>query len=80
MKNFKIISYVIILFIVIFLGIKTFRNFNLSRYLKKEEKNRLKESAEILNKFFDLENKNKRSTNESMKLIEYCLNKFGSGN
>ena len=72
MKNFKIISYVIILFIVIFLGIKTFRNFNLSRYLKK--------SAEILNKCFDLENKNKRTTNESMKLIEYCLNEFGSGN
>ena len=79
MKNFRIIFCVILLFFVIFLGIKTFRNFNISRDLKKEEKNRLKESAEILNKCFDLENKNKRTMNESMKLIEYCLNEFASG-
>ena len=79
MKNFRIVFCVILLFVVIFLGIKTYRSFNISRDLKKEEKNRLKESADILNKCFDLENKNKRTMNESMKLIEYCLNEFASG-
>ena len=41
-------------------------------------KNKLKKSAEILNECFDLENKSKRTINESLKLIEYCLEEFGS--
>ena len=48
--------------------------------LKREEKIRLRKSAEVLNKCFDLENKSKRSINESMDLIEYCLNNYGAKN
>ena len=80
MRNLKLTFSGILIFIIFFLGIKIYRRFNIYTDLKNEEKNRLKESAEILNKCFDLENKNKRTTNESMKLIEYCLNEFGSGN
>ena len=46
--------------------------------LKNEEKNKLKKSAQILNESFDLKNKSKRTINESLKLIEYCLEEFGS--
>ena len=48
------------------------------RGLKNEEKNKLKKSAEVLNECFDLKNKNQRSLNDSMKLIEYCLEEYGS--
>ena len=46
--------------------------------ITKEEKNKLKKSAEILNECFDLKNKSNRTINESLKLIEYCLEEFGS--
>ena len=78
MKQFRIISLVILLFIIPYLGIKIFKNFNSSSDFKKEEKIRLKEAAEILNQCFDLKNKSQRKLNESMKLIEYCLEKYGS--
>ena len=48
--------------------------------LVQKKKKRLQQSAEILNECFDLKNKSKRSTNESMKLIEYCLGKYGTKN
>ena len=79
MKKISRITFaVILLFIFLLLGLKVYRNFNISRNLKNEEKNRLKKSAEVLNECFDLKNKSKRSHNESMKLIEYCLEEFGS--
>ena len=78
MKILKI-AFVAIIFSFLFLqGLKIYRDFNISRDLKKEEKNKLKKSAEVLNDCFDLENKNKRSLNDSMKLIEYCLKVYGS--
>ena len=80
MKRFNLTLTAIVLFIIFFFVIKTLRDFNTSRGLKIEEKNRLKKSAEILNGCFDLENKSKRNTNESMKLIEYCLDKYGTKN
>ena len=43
-----------------------------------KKKNKFKKSAEILNECFDLKNKSKRTINESLKLIEYCLEEFGS--
>ena len=73
-KTFSVISF----FIVLFLGVKIYRNIEISRDLKNENKDKLKKSAEILNNCFDLENKSSRTLNESMHLIEFCLEKYGS--
>ena len=78
MKNLRRNIVVIFLSIVFLISLKTYRNFIIPRNLKSEEKNKLKKSAEILNDCFDLKNKSKRTINDSMKLIEYCLEEFGS--
>ena len=78
MKNLRITLAVIFLSIIFLFSLKTYRDFIISSDLKKEEKNKLKKSAEILNECFDLKNKSKRTINDSMKLIEYCLEEFGS--
>ena len=78
MKNLRISLAVIFLSIVFLFSLKTYRDFVITNDLKNEEKNKLKKSAEILNECFDLENKSKRTINESLKLIEYCLEEFGS--
>ncbi len=68
----------IFLSIVFLISLKIYRNFIISSDLKKEEKNKLKKSAEVLNECFDLKNKSERTLNDSMKLIEYCLKQYGS--
>ena len=78
MENLRRNIVVIFLSIVFLISLKTYRDFIISSYLKNEEKNKLKKSAEILNECFDLKNKSKRNINDSMKLIEYCLEEFGS--
>ena len=78
MKNLRITLAAIFLSIVFLFSLKTYRDFAITNDLKNEEKNKLKKSAEVLNKCFDLKNKSKRTQNESMKLIEYCLEEFGS--
>ena len=78
MKNRRITIIVIFLSMIFLISFKTYRNFIISSDLKKEEKNKLNKSAEILNECFDLKNKSKRTINDSMKLIEYCLEEFGS--
>ena len=78
MRIIKITFSVFVLSILFFLGLKIYRDFNIARDLKNEEKNKLKKSAELLNKCFDLKNKSHRKLNDSMKLIEYCLEKYGS--
>ena len=77
MKNLRITLAVIFLSIIFLFSLKTYRDFVISSDLKNEEKNKLKKSAEILNECFDLTNKSKRTINESLKLIEYCLEEFG---
>ena len=77
MKNLKITLAVIFLSIIFLFSLKTYRDFVISSDFKNEEKNKLKKSAEILNECFDLKNKSKRTINESLKLIEYCLEEFG---
>ena len=78
MKIFKIVLTLVLLSLVFLQGLKIYRNFKISRDLKKEEKNKLKKSAEVLNKCFDLENKSQRSQKDSMTLIEYCLKEYTS--
>lgn len=78
MKNLRMTLAVIFLSIIFLFSLKTYRDFVITSDLKKEEKNKLKKSAEILNECFDLKNKSNRTINESLKLIEYCLEEFGS--
>ena len=77
MKNLRITLSVIFLSIIFLISLKTYSDFVISNDLKNDEKNKLKKSAEILNECFDLKNKRKRTINDSMKLIEYCLEEFG---
>ena len=77
MKNLRITLAVIFLSIIFLLSLKTYRDFVISSDLKNEEKNKLKKSAEVLNECFDLKNKSQRTLDDSMKLIEYCLEKYG---
>ena len=78
MKILRITLAVIFLSMVFLISFKTYRDFIISSDLKNEEKNKKKKSAEILNECFDLKNKSKRTINDSLKLIEYCLEEFGS--
>ena len=80
MKIFRLVFALILLTMTFLIGLKIYRNFNISKELKNEEKNNLKKSAEVLNNCFDLKNKSQRSLNDSLKLIEYCLEKYGSKN
>ena len=80
MKILKITFAVIILSVLFMLGLKIYSDFNISRDLKNEKKNKLIKSAEVLNECFDLKNKSQRTLNDSMKLIEYCLKKYGFEN
>ena len=78
MRKIRLTLIITFTFVLVIYGFKVYHKFNISKELKKEEKERLKKSAEILNKCFDLKNKSKRSINESMDLIEYCLNNYGT--
>ena len=78
MKILKRVIILILLSLVFLQGLKIYRNFKISRDLKNVEKNKLKESARVLNECFDLNNKSERTLNDSMKLIEYCLKEYGS--
>ena len=77
MKFSRITFAVILFFIFLLLGLKVYSNFNVSRNLKNEEKNKLKKSAEVLKECFDLKNKSQRNLNDSMRLIKYCMEKYG---
>ena len=77
MKIFRIVCTVILFSLVFLLGIKIYRSFFISKEFKNEEKIKLIKSAEVLNECFDLNNKNQRNINDSMKLIEYCLENYG---
>ena len=78
MKTFRLSFGLIILFIFFFIGLKKINEFNISRDLKKEQKLKLEKTTAILNECFDLKNKSKRTLNDSIKLIEYCLKEYGS--
>ena len=80
MKTFRLTIALILLTMTFLIGLKIYRNFNISEDLKNEERNKLKKSAEVLNNCFDLKNKSQRSLNDSLELIEYCLEKYGSKN
>lgn len=80
MKNLRLTIIVVLILMIFILGIKIFRNFNISRDLKNKEETPLKESTRVLKECFDLDNKSERSLNQSIKLIDYCLKKYGFEN
>ena len=62
------------------LGIKKLIYIYQANDSKNKEESILKESVRVLNECFDLENKNKRTLNKSIELIEYCLEEYGYKN
>ena len=80
MKKVKIAIFAISIITFFLLGIKKFIYINQSKDLRNQEGLNLNEYARILNKCFDLENKNKRTLNKSNALIEYCLEEYGYKN
>ena len=54
-----------------------FIKFYENKQLKKVEE-KLDNKSERIEKFIDIENKNKRSIYENIKLSEYCIDNFGT--
>ena len=79
MKSINLTILISLMLIVSFSPIKKYLNLNLNlmKNSKNESKTLLKETFTLLNKCFDLENKNKRSIHQSIDLIEYCLDEYG---
>jgi len=76
MKNINLITltfFIVLLFTLVGQKEILFNNSDDS----KNEQNKLKESARILNECIDSENKGKRGLNKSIELIEYCLKEYG---
>ena len=68
--------------IIIFslIGIKKLIYINQVKDLKNKEESFSNEYKRVLSEYFDLENKNKRTLNKSIELIEYCLEEYGYKN
>jgi len=79
MNKFKIAIFTISIIIFSLIGIKKLIYINQVKDIKNKE-SLLNESIRVLNKCFDLENKNKRTLNKSIELIEYCLKEYGYKN
>ena len=80
MNKIKIAIYTISIIIFSFIGIKKLIYINQVKDLKIKEESILKESISVLKECFDLENKNNRTLNKSIELIEYCLEEYGYKN
>ena len=80
MNKVKIAIFSISIIILSFIGIKKLIYINQVKDLKNKEDSILKESTRVLSECFDLENKNKRTLNKSIELIEYCLEEYGYKN
>ena len=77
MNKVKIAIFTISIITFSLLGIKKLVYINQSKDLKNNAEPVLDEYARVLNECFDLENKNKRTLNKSIELIEYCLEEYG---
>ena len=79
MNKFKIAILTVSIIFSLF-GINKLVYKNQLKFLKNKEESILNDSVRVLNKWFDLENKNKRTLNKSIELIEYCLEEYGYKN
>ena len=80
MNKIKIAIFTISIIIFSIIGIKKLIYINQIKNSKSKEEIFLYESIRVLKECFDLENKNKRTLNESIELIEYCLEEYGYKN
>ena len=79
MNKVKRAIFTISIIIFSLIGIKKLIYINQVKDLKNKELI-LNESIRVLNECFDLKNKNKRTLNKSIELIEYCLEEYGYKN
>ena len=77
MNIVKIAIFTLSIIIFSLIGIKKLIYINQVKNLKNKEQLILNEYSRVLNECFDLENKNKRTLNKSIELIEYCLEGYG---
>ena len=80
MNKVKIAIFTVSITILSLIGIKNLIYVYQAKDSKNKEESILKESVRVLNECFDLENKNKRTLNKSIELIEYCLEEYGYKN
>ena len=76
MNKVKISIFTILIIILSLIGIKKLIYINQVKDFKNKEEFILKESIRVLKDCFDLENKNKRTLNKTIDLIEYCLEEY----
>tara|TARA_B100001287_G_C22432546_1_gene412093 strand:- start:137 stop:373 length:237 start_codon:yes stop_codon:yes gene_type:complete len=74
--NFSKKRYFLLIFsiTICFVQIIIFHNNNQLKKLKEEELNKL---SDKIKKCIDIDNKNRRTIYENIKLSEYCIDKFG---
>ena len=77
MNKVKISISIVSIIIFSLIGIKKLIYKKQNNDLKNKEESILNESNRVLNECFDLENKDKRTNNESIELIQYCLEEYG---
>ncbi len=77
MKTINPKFYLILILSLSIFVIKVISDLGLNDYTKKDEKVLIKGSIKVLNECFDLDNKNNRTLNESINLIDYCLKEYG---
>ena len=80
MNKVQIAFFAISIIIFSLIGIKKLIYINQVNDFKIKEDSFINESIRVLNECFDLENKNKRTLNKSIELIEYCLEEYGYKN
>jgi hypothetical protein len=80
MNKAKIAIFTISIIVFSLIGIKKFIYINRVKDSNNKEESILYESIRVLNECFDLENKNKRTLNKSIELIEFCLEEYGYKN
>ena len=80
MNKVKIAILTISITILSLIGIKKLIYIYQAKDFKNRQESFLNESLRVLNECFDLENKNKRTLDKSIELIEYCLEEYGYKN
>ena len=75
--NFLKKNYILLILLIITLFsliVVTYKNYQ----LKKSEEKELNNQTDKIKNCIDIENKNKRTIYENIKLSEYCINKFST--
>ena len=74
--NFFKKHYILLILLIVTCVIQVIILYKISQ--AKKVKDELKNQSDKIENCIDIENKNKRTIYENIKLSEYCINKFGS--